>query len=154
MVQWGLLPGPMLDFSAYIERNRKEYYERLLAVSTNGDWPGWISFFLRVIAVQAEDVLQRAEALQRLRDDYRSRVTGVRASSLLPKLVDTLFETPALTIASAQQALNITHRAATMNIERLVEEGLLDEVPKAGRTRRFIARRILDVINGHRGTSA
>lgn len=154
LVQWGLLPGPMLDFSAYIERNRKEYYERLLAVSTNGDWPGWIRFFLRVIAVQAEDVLQRAEALQRLRDDYRSRVTGVRASSLLPKLVDTLFETPALTIASAQTALNITHRAATVNIERLVEEGLLDEVPKAGRTRRFIARRILDVINGHRGTSA
>ncbi len=148
MIKWGLLPGPMLDFSAYIERHRKEYYERLLAVSTNGDWSGWVRFFLRVIAAQAEDVLQRAEALQQLRDDYRARVTGVRASSLLPKLVDTLFETPALTITSAKEILHVTHRAATVNIERLVEEGMLDEVPKAGRTRRFIARRILEVING------
>lgn len=149
LIKWDLLPGPMLDFSAYIERHRKEYYERLLAVSTHGDWAGWVGFFLRVIAAQATDVLHRAQALQELRDEYRSRVTGVRASSLLPKLVDTLFETPALTIASAQHALQVTHRAATVNIERLVEEGLLDEVPKAGRTRRFIARRILDVINGH-----
>lgn len=148
VIKWGLLPGPMLDFSAYIERNRKEYYERLLAVSTNGDWEGWVRFFLRVVAAQAEDVLQRAESLQQLRDDYRSRVTGVRASSLLPKLVDTLFETPALTITSAQRILHVTHRAATVNIERLVEEGLLDEVPKAGRSRRFIARGILDAING------
>lgn len=148
LVKWDLLPGPMLDFSAYIERNRKEYYERLLAVSTHGDWSGWINFFLRVIAEQADDVLRRAQALQQLRDEYRSRVTGVRASSLLPKLVDTLFDTPALTIASAQRVLDVTHRAATVNIERLVDEGLLEEVSKSGRTRRFVARRILDVVNG------
>lgn len=148
LVEWGLLPAPMLDFSAYIEQHRREYYDRLLAVSTDGDWYSWISFFLRVIADQAEDVLRRAQALQQLRDEYRSRVTGVRASSLLPKLVDTLFETPALTIASARRALDVTHRAATVNIERLVEEGLLEEVPKSGKTRRFVARGILDVING------
>lgn len=148
LIKWDLLPGPMLDFSAHIERNRQEYYERLLAVSTRGDWRGWVQFFLGVIAAQAADVLQRAQALQALRDEYGTQVTGVRASSLLPKLVDTLFETPALTIASAQRALDVTHRAATVNIERLIEEGLLQEVPKAGRTRRFIARRILDVING------
>lgn len=148
LVKWDLLPGPMLDFSAYIERNRKEYYERLLAVSTHGDWTGWINFFLRVIAEQANDVLRRAQALQELRDEYRSRVAGVRASSLLPKLVGILFETPALTIVSTQRALDITHRAATVNIERLVAEGLLEEVSKAGRTRRFVARRIVDVING------
>ncbi|MGH3520256.1 MAG: Fic family protein, partial [Haloechinothrix sp.] len=148
LIKWDLLPGPMLDFSAYIEQNRKEYYERLLAVSTHGDWRGWIGFFLRVIAAQANDVLRRAQALQQLRDEYRSQVTGVRSSSLLPKLVDTLFETPALTIASAQRALHVTHRAATVNIERLVEEGLLEEVSKSGRVRRFLARRILDVING------
>lgn len=87
-------------------------------------------------------------AREQLRDEYRSRVTGVRASSLLPKLVDTLFEIPALTIASARRALDVTHRAATVNIERLVEEGLLEEVPKSGKTRRFVARGILDVING------
>jgi Fic family protein len=39
-------PRALLDFSAYIERRREEYYARLLAVSTDGDWTGWITFFL------------------------------------------------------------------------------------------------------------
>jgi len=148
LVEWGLLPGPLLDFSGYIERRRQDYYARLLAVSTCGDWAGWVAFFLDAVAVQARDVLRRAQALQQLRDDYRSRVTGVRSSSLLPRLVDALFDTPALTINAACQLLGITHRAATIHITKLLEAGLLVELPASGRIRRFIAREILAVTNG------
>jgi cell filamentation protein, protein adenylyltransferase len=148
LVEWGLLPGPMLDFSAYIEQRRQDYYARLLAVSTHGDWIGWITFFLEAVGAQAKDVLRRAQALQYLRDSYRTRVTGVRSSSLLPKLVDSLFETPALTIGSVQKILGVTHRAATLHIEKLIEEGLVVEVSKSSRTRRFLARQILQVVNG------
>lgn len=148
LVKWGLLPGPMLDFSGYIERRRQEYYARLLAVSTHGDWAGWVSFFLDAVAMQAEDVLRRARALQQLRDNYRSRVTGVRSSSLLPQLVDALFDTPALTINSACRLLGVSHRAATVHITKLVDAGLLVEIPASGRVRRFIAREILAVVNG------
>ena len=41
LIEWNLLPGPLLDISAYIEPRRDEYYSRLLAVSTRGDWTGW-----------------------------------------------------------------------------------------------------------------
>lgn len=148
LVEWGLLPGPMLDFSSYIERRRQEYYARLLAVSTHGDWAGWIAFFLDVMAVQARDALRRAQRLQELRNDYRSRVTGVRSSSLLPHLVDALFATPALTINTARQLLGVSHRAATIHITKLIDIGLLVEIPASGRIRRFIAREILAVVNG------
>lgn len=148
LVEWGLLPGPMLDFSAYIERRQQDYYARLLAVSTHGDWAGWIAFFLEVVGAQAKDVLRRAHALQALRNDYRTRVTGVRSSSLLPKLVDALFEIPAVTIGSVQDILGVTHRAASVHIEKLIEEGLVVEVSRSGRTRRFVAKRILQVVNG------
>ena len=148
LVEWGLLPGPMLDFSGYIERRRQEYYARLLAVSTRGDWAGWVTFFLDAVVVQAKDVLHRARALQQLRDDYRFLVTGVRSSSLLPQLVDALFATPALTINAARQLLGVSHRAATLHITKLVDAGLLAEIPASGRVRRFIAPGILAVING------
>ncbi|MGH4013812.1 MAG: Fic family protein [Pseudonocardiaceae bacterium] len=148
LIEWGLLPGPMLDFSGYIERRRQEYYARLLAVSTHGDWAGWVAFFLDAVDVQAKDVLRRAQALQRLRDDYRSRVTGVRSSSLLPHLVDALFETPALTINAARRLLGVSHRAATIHITKLVDAGLLVEIPASGRVRRFLARDILAIVNG------
>jgi Fic family protein len=150
LVEWGLLPGPVLDFSAWIEQRRDEYYARLLAVSTNEDWPGWIAFFLDAVAEQARDVLQRARALHDLRDEYRARVTGVRSSSLLPKLVDEVFVNPAVTAGTVQRALGITNRAALVNIERLVAEGVLVEVESQGRTRRFLARELVAVVNGDR----
>jgi Fic family protein len=109
---------------------------------------GWLAFVLDAVAVQARDVLGRAQALQQLRDDYRSRVAGVRSSSLLPCLVDALFDTPALTINAARRLLGLTHRAATVHITTLLDAGLLVEIPASGRVRRFVAREILAVTNG------
>lgn len=40
LVEWGLLPGPVLDLSAYIEPRREQYYAGLRTVSTEGDWAG------------------------------------------------------------------------------------------------------------------
>jgi Fic family protein len=150
LVEWGLLPGPLLDFSAYIEQRRDEYYARLLAVSTHADWSGWITFFLEAMRAQAVDVLNRARSLQELREKYRERVTGARSSSLLPRLVDAVFENPALTIGAVQDILGVTHRAAAANIEKLVDEGVLVEVAPTGRIRRFLAREIIAVVNGER----
>ena len=40
MWQTGLIHRPMFYVSAFLEANRDEYYERLLAVSRDGDWTG------------------------------------------------------------------------------------------------------------------
>jgi Fic family protein len=151
LVEWGLLPAPLLDLSAYLEPRRDEYYARLLAVSTHGDWAGWVRFFLGVLDHQAADVMNRATALHQLREDYRAKVTTARASGLVPLLVDALFETPAMTINRAARLLGITHRAAALNVQKLVEAGLLVEVESLTRTRLFLAVQILRTINGDYG---
>lgn len=148
LVEWGLLPGPLLDLSAYLEPRRDEYYSRLLAVSTHGDWTGWVCFFLNVLANQATDAVHRATALHHLRERYRAQVTTVRASSLVPQLVDALFGTPAMTINRAARILGVTHRAATLNVQRLIDTGLLVEIESPGRTKLFLAKEILATING------
>jgi Fic family protein len=154
LIEWNLLPAPLLDLSAYIEPRRDEYYARLLAVSTQGDWVGWLHFFLRAVALQATDAVGRARALQRLREEYRAKVTTARASSLLPQLVDALFITPALTIGRAQQLLAVSRRAATVTVERLVAVGILIEVRRGAR-RYFLAKEVIEVANGssHRAMS-
>lgn len=149
LIEWNILPAPLLDISAYIEPRRNEYYARLLAVSTQGDWAGWLGFFLNAVAEQAIDAVGRARALQRLREEYRARVTTARASSLLPQLVDALFVTPALTINRAQEVLEVSRRAATTNVERLVNIGVLTEI-RIGRRRLFLAKEIIEVANGRR----
>ncbi|WP_410650046.1 Fic family protein [Amycolatopsis sp. cmx-4-54] len=148
LVEWGLLPAPLLDLSAYLEPRRDEYYARLLAVSTQGDWTGWIHFFLSVLGNQAIDARNRAVALHSLRQEYRTRTTSARTSSLLPQLVDALFETPAMTINRAADVLGVTHRAATQNVIKLVDAGVLTEIQSPGRVRLFLAEEILRTLDG------
>ena len=148
LAEWGLLAEPMLDLSAYIEPRRDEYYARLLAVSTEGDWTGWLAFFLGAVEAQAADVVARALRLQALRDEYRALVATARSSGLLSVLVDALFETPAITIPRAVKALGITHRAARLNVEKLVDVGIVREVGSAARLRLFVAPDILRAVEG------
>ncbi|MFC6011991.1 Fic family protein [Nocardia lasii] len=148
LVEWGLLPGPLLDLSSYIEPRRDRYYDGLLRVSTEGDWHGWFEFFLEVIEEQARDSLGRAVRLDTLRNELRLRVARARSSGLLPILIDELFRSPIIGIANAMKALDVTHRAATLNIEKLVEAEILVEVTR-GRTRFFAAPDVLAVMNGN-----
>lgn len=148
LAEWGLLSEPMLDLSAYIEPRRDDYYARLLAVSTHGDWAGWFGFFLEAVERQATDVVARAMRLQTLRDEFRSRVATARSTGLLGLLVDALFATPALTIPRAVQVLGVTHRAARLNVEKLVDVGILVEVGGRARTRLFVAPAVLRAVEG------
>ena len=145
---WRLVPDPLLDLSAYIEPRRDEYYARLLAVSTDGDWRGWLEFFLTAVERQAADAVARAQRLQALRDRYRASVATARSSALLSVLVDALFETPALTIPRAAKQLDVTHRTARLNIGKLVDAGILIEVGERTRNKLFLAPGVLRAVEG------
>ena len=144
MLEWGLLPAPLLDMSAWIEPRRDEYYERLLRVSTHGERSQWLEFFIVGVASQAADAAARAQRLHQLREKYRHQLVTTRASAMLPQLVDSLFTTPAMTIPHARMLLDVTHRTATLHVERLVTNGVLIELQSPKRTRLFIAQEIID----------
>jgi Fic family protein len=148
LVEWGLLPAPLLDLSAYLEPRREEYYARLFAVSIDGDWDGWLTFFLGVVEHQARDAVIRAQRLRVLRDDYRARVATARSSGLLGVLVDAVFDTPALTIPQARALLGVTHRAAAQNIAKLVDAGILREVGDRARNKLFLAVDVVRAVEG------
>ncbi len=44
----------MFYISSYFEATRDEYFARLLAISQNGNWDGWIVYFLKAIVEQAK----------------------------------------------------------------------------------------------------
>lgn len=148
LVEWGLLPMPLLDLSAYIEPRRPAYYDGLLGVSTRGDWAGWVRFLLTAVERQSASVVRRAQRLQRLRDDYRAKLSTARSSGLLLTLVDALFESPVMTIRRAQDLTEVTHRAAMLNVEKLVAAGIVRELSRPARPRIFFAEHVIDAIEG------
>ncbi|MGC8838967.1 MAG: Fic family protein [Anaerolineae bacterium] len=148
LVEWDLLPLPLLYLSAYFHRHRQEYYDLLLRVSEEGAWRDWLLFFLRGVAEQAEDATARAKRLQDLQEDWHRRLSQARSSALALRLADALFLQPILTIPQAQRLLGISYPGARRNVEKLVHEGILQPVGEASYGKTYLAREILDVVLG------
>ena len=148
MVHWNLLPIPLLYLSAFFERNRETYYERLLGVSARGEWEEWITFFLQGIGEQARDATTRAKKLQDLQAEWRGQVTSPRSSTLTLRLVDGLFESPVVRVPRAQALLGVTYPSAKQNIDKLVQAGILEPYGDRTYSRAWIAPRILELIDG------
>ncbi|MCR4433803.1 MAG: Fic family protein [Caldiserica bacterium] len=133
------LARPVLYLSHYFKRHRAEYYERLQAVRDEGDWEGWLGFFLRGVAEVAAEATQTAAAILRMREDYRSRITEKlgRAAGNGHRVMEKLFNHPIVTVANVRKWLNVTPAGANQLVNRLVDVGLLREITGYTRNRRF-----------------
>lgn len=145
---WNLLPQPLLYLSAFFERNRANYYDLLLSISERGAWNEWLTFFLRGVAEQSRDAIQRAKQLQDLQQQWRQQLTHARSSVLLVHLADSLFEMPILTIPQASKLLDVTYPSAQRTMLKLVEAGILRQTGEASYSKLFIADAILRVLEG------
>ena len=66
------LTTPLLYLSGYLETHRREYCERLQALRERGEIHQWLQFFLTAVQRQAEDGVDRAGQLVRVRQEYVS----------------------------------------------------------------------------------
>lgn len=143
LIEWKLIPLPLLYLSAHFETHRLEYYEKLLAVSQRGEWEEWLLFFLEGTSSQSLKASQLIDRLRRLRETYLERLQSERAGKGLMNTVDVLFERPILNIIQLATALNVPYRSAQRYIERLVELEMLREVTGQARNRIYRADEIL-----------
>ena len=89
-----VLSQPMFYLSEYLERNREEYYQRLQAISTEGDWNGWIAFFLGAITEQAQINSKRVRAIMALYEQMKPRIQNITHSQYSVHLLDAIFSRP------------------------------------------------------------
>jgi Fic family protein len=140
------LNHPMLYLSAFFEKYRSEYYERLLAVSERTEWEEWVKFFLRAVAVQARDAIINSKAILDLMDRYRNIVQKQRTSIIVLKLLDEIFRNPFVTIPYATEQLKTTYPTARAAIEKLKELEILFEINEKRRGKVFCAKELLGLL--------
>ena len=141
----GVLPEPLLYLSAFFEATRSDYYGGLRAVTENGDWTGWLEYFLNGVARQSEDALSRAERINRLLARWRDVFAG--GGSKVPlQLVELVGANPFLTPSGAERRLGVSYNAVMRGIIALEGKGVLEKVGEARRGRVFCARAILDIL--------
>lgn len=142
---WRLLAKPMLYLSLFFKRHRSEYYRRLNAVRTDGDWEGWLDFFLDGVATIADEAVASARDLFALVGTGRDRVLQSGTASVTAvRLFEALPRHPIVTVASAMKLVEASKSTATRAIEVLVDVGILVEVTGRRRDRSFAYQAYLD----------
>jgi Fic family protein len=142
----GHLSQPLLYLSGYLEKNRTEYYERLQKVRESGDWNGWVEFFLRAVSNQANDALECAHRILKLKQTYRDRLQKKWSSAAVLTLLDSLFLNPYVTVMDAAQRMDVVYNAAQDALRKLERLKIVKEITGQKRNRMFCARELLRVI--------
>jgi Fic family protein len=145
LVKRRILPTPLLYLSAFFEATRRDYYDRLLGVTEQGEWEAWVEYFLNGVARQAEDALNRAERINKLLENWRTAVAG-SASKVPAELVDRLAENPYWTVKRAAERLGVAYTTAQRAVERLESLSILTQTTDAKRDRVYCAAAILKIL--------
>ena len=146
----GRLFSPMFYLSAYMESNRDEYYARLKAISKDGDWTGWIAFFLRAITEQATDNTVRVQHIMSLYDTMKDRVRAVTHSQHTAQLVDLLFAKPIFRSSDIIEKSEIPKPTAHLLIRQLEADGILKVMRQASGRRPaiYVFPKLLELVEG------
>jgi Fic family protein len=147
----GLISRPSFYLSEYLEKNRDEYYDRLLMITKNNDWSKWIDFFLTAIIEQAKININKAQKLLNLYNEMKDKFIQLTKSQYAIPALDAFFKQPMLNTANFIQITGIPNRMTANNIlKSLIEAGLINlHKPSEGRKpAEYAFNSIIDIIKG------
>ncbi len=125
----GLLDMPILYISPAMEHHKDEYIDKMFNVSAKGEWAPWIRFFCDRICETCTSVIVAIDRIIMLHENFRSRASSSSRSSNPLTIIDYLFERPVITVGEAADKLGVTYAAAKGTIDKLVEIGIIEELP-------------------------
>lgn len=144
---WGMVSRPLLYLSLYLKTNRQEYYRRLDAVRTDGDWEGWLAFFLEGVATVAEAAVGTARSLHGIVRRNRERLMHRGDATVISlRLFEVLPEKPIITVSRVVGLLNCSRPAAAKAIRIMLDAKILVPLDERKRDRLFVFREYLEVL--------
>jgi len=148
MLDYGLISEPVLYPSFFFMKYKSEYYDRLDAVRTKGDYEGWVKFFLRGVKASADDIVKRAWAIDALLEECFRKIDNYlpRIRKNARVVMDQLCNTPVLTINDVADFLGSTYNTAQKLVSGFVELGILEQENSQQRNKTYSFRKYLDIL--------
>lgn len=144
----GVLREPSLYLSLYFKSHRARYYQLLDAVRTEGDWEGWLAFFLDGIAETAQQAVDTAQRLLHLLHTDRARIATLGRRAGNAGLVFEQFARQVVLTASAiAPALPMSGPTLHGAIAALAELGIVNELTGQRRNRVFAYQAYLAILS-------
>lgn len=134
LCEGALLVEPLLYASVYLKSHRREYYDRLQAVRSEGDWEGWVRFFLGGVVASAEQALAEARRILELFEHDRRLLAG--SSSALAVFAQ-VQRRPISTVAQLQRSTGLTYPTVAAALARMKKLRIVTELTGQKRNRLF-----------------
>jgi Fic family protein len=120
-----VLVNPTFYLSGHLEEKRDEYIGRLAAISGEGDWQGWIKFFLGAIVHQAKRNSEQVTEILKLYEAMKTAVQRTTHSQFSAAMVDGLFSLPVFNTKSLEQTTGIPKQTLLLMVRQLKEANIL-----------------------------
>ena len=130
--------------SAYFNRHKVEYVERMRAVSEEGAWDEWITFFLEGLRTQAETSYNRTHRLRDLQAHYETEYAG---STNTDKFARQLLQYPYFTPLDLVDYLDVSRRTAYKIVDDLESDGIIEEVTGKERGKEYKAVEVFNILD-------
>ncbi|HLJ80349.1 MAG TPA: Fic family protein [Ktedonobacterales bacterium] len=140
LCQQRILRKPLLYLSHFFKMHKQAYYEHLQRVRDEGDWEGWLKFFLQGVYEVAEEATETARNIVQLRERHRMLIAKEfrRSSGAATQLLEHLYMRPIVTVRGVVEVTGQTYANANKLVSRFVELGILREMTQRERNRRFM----------------
>ena len=145
LIEQGLLAQPTLYLSRAIIRTKSEYYRRLNAVTTKGQWAEWVSYMVGAVEETATWTTAKVRSVKALMEGTTEHVKRHAPKLYTHELVEVVFTQPYCRISNVVDAGIAKRQAASEYLKELCEIGVLNEV-KAGREKLFINPRLVKLL--------
>ncbi len=129
-----MLPVPTFYMSAFFEKDRTRYLEKLSAVSKNNDYATWIKYFLEGVIQQAEINTMKARKLLEWYNEYKEVCVNDMTSKYAIMLLDEIFKHPAFKAKQIQDVIPGSKGTLYNMLEEFVDKGILKKDDKIRNT--------------------
>jgi Fic family protein len=141
------LRRPVFYLSEYLEEHREEYYDRLLSITSNNDWQGWIEFFLKAVIVQSKINIERTEKVLNLHESLKNEFIKCTRSRYAVPLLDSFFQSPVINSSTIVNSSGIETRVTGNNLLKKLERCNLIQRLVQGRGQRPTVYMLPDLLN-------
>jgi Fic family protein len=144
----GALREPMLYLSLYFKTHRKEYYSRLQSVREEGDWEGWLRFFLTGVLETAQQAVEAAQSILKLFDVDRKRIASLgRPANSALRVHEVLQRRPIISVTNAAKTLLLSEPTVRTSVKQLEKLGIVREVTGKDRNRLYVYSAYMSILD-------
>jgi Fic family protein len=151
LMENNLLSEPILYLSLYLKKHHAEYYQRLDEVRTQGNFEGWITYYLKAIKGSCIDAHKRAKDIEALGEDLKNLLFHDKRFSMAMRdlrlhALSILFCCPIISIGELSRQLSVAYNTAHRILRTFIKYGFLVKETQQKRHKLFRFKAYLDVL--------